>query len=318
MPDPTFLLIGLVLDLLLGWPPAVHARLGHPVTWLGALIDGLDRRLNRAPGGPGVRTRLLGIGAAVLVVAVAAGAALLAIRVVPDGWVGTALLGVLAWPLLATRSLFVHVRDVATPLAAGDLPVARQRVAMIVGRDPTALDTAGVGRAALESLAENASDAVTAPVVWGLVLGLPGLAAYKAVNTLDSMIGHRTPRHRDFGWASARLDDLVNLIPARLTGLLLAVVSPHPGAALACMRRDARRHRSPNAGWCEAAMAGGLGVRLSGPRSYGKEATDEPWLNDGARDPDPRDVRRGLYTYGRAMALLLCGVALCAAVAWSG
>jgi adenosylcobinamide-phosphate synthase len=181
---------------------------------------------------------------------------------------------------------------------------ARQAVARIVGRDPARLDSAGVARAALESLAENTSDGVVAPLFWGVVAGLPGMAAYKAINTLDSMIGHRTPRHEDFGWAAARIDDLVNLFPARLTGVLFALVSARPVSVITCMLRDARHHRSPNAGWPEAAMAGALAVRISGPRVYGDRIADEPFVNAAAPDPVPNDIRRGLALYARAMAAL--------------
>src|SRR5262249_41592449 len=172
------------------------------------------------------------------------------------------------------------------------------------GLDPATLDEAGISRAAIESLAENASDGIIAPVFWGALLGLPGIFGYKAINTLDSMIGHRSERHLWFGWAAARIDDVANFIPARLTGLLFALVTAKPSTALSCMSRDANRHRSPNAGWPEAAMAGALGVRLSGPRSYHGALTDEPWLNAGARDPLGADVRLGLKLYIRAMLLL--------------
>jgi len=174
---------------------------------------------------------------------------------------------------------------------------------------------AGVARAALESLAENTSDGITAPLFWGVVAGLPGIAAYKAINTLDSMIGHRTPRHEAFGWAAARIDDIANLLPARLTGLIFALVSGRPRAALACMGRDARHHRSPNAGWPEAAMAGALGRRLSGPRIYGERVAEEPWVNGAAPDPGPGDLGRGLALYRRAMWAL---AALIGALALAG
>ncbi len=182
----------------------------------------------------------------------------------------------------------------AIPLAAGDIDAARQAVSMIVGRDPARLDEAGIARAAIESLAENTSDGVVAPLFWGALFGLPGIAGYKAINTLDSMIGHRNERHEAFGWAAARIDDVANIIPARLTGLLFALTGPGPRDALLCMVRDARHHRSPNAGWPEAAMAGALGVRLCGPRAYHGELADEPWLNGSARDPAAADISRAL------------------------
>jgi adenosylcobinamide-phosphate synthase len=183
---------------------------------------------------------------------------------------------------------------------------------MIVGRDPAQLDEAGIARAAIESLAENTSDGVVAPLFWGALLGLPGIAGYKAINTLDSMIGHHSERYEAFGWAAARIDDIVNLVPARLTGLLFALTGPQPRNALLCMIRDARRHRSPNAGWPEAAMAGALGVRLCGPRSYHGELAEEPWLNDSAHDPVAVDVSRALDAYVRAMLTIAAVLAFLA------
>jgi len=303
--------LALAIDVAVGWPDRLHRRIGHPVVWLGALIARLDAAWNRETAAP-ARRRAAGAAAAAVTVAVAAGAAWALTAAAPDGWAGVLLIGVLAWPLVAARSLRDHVAPVRDALAAGDPAAARRAVAMIVGRDPERLDEAGVARAALESLAENASDAVVAPLLWGAAFGLPGIAAYKAVNTLDSMIGHRSPRHLQFGRAAARLDDAVNWPAARLTGLLIALASGRPRPALACMARDARRHRSPNAGWPEAAMAGALGVRLSGPRAYGDRVSDEPWLNAGAPDPDAAAMTRGLGVYGRAMAL---GSALLVALA---
>lgn len=303
--------IAMVVDAALGWPARVYARIGHPVTWLGALVRGLDRTLNRDEW-PGPARRAAGVGAALLVIAAAVVPALAVSALLPGGLAGLVLTGVLAWPLVAVRSMYEHVAAVAGPLAQGNLVEGRRAVSMIVGRDPTALDEAGVSRAAIESLAENTSDGIVAPVFWGVLLGLPGIAGYKAINTLDSMIGHRTPRHEAFGWASARIDDVANLVPARLTGLLFALVSGRPVAALGCMLRDAARHRSPNAGWPEAAMAGALGIRLSGPRVYADRIADEPWLNGAARDPGPADVRAGLSLFARAMLVLAAVLAVLA------
>ncbi|MCE5975037.1 adenosylcobinamide-phosphate synthase CbiB [Sinirhodobacter sp. WL0062] len=291
------MLVAIGCDLAFGWPNALYARIGHPVTWIGALIGWLDRSWNRE----GPARRLRGVAAALLVIGLAGGLGLAVQSALPQGWLGILLGGILAWPLVALRSMHDHVVAVARPLVAGDLPAARHAVSMIVGRDPSRLDEAGVARAALESLAENSSDGIVAPLFWGVVAGLPGIAAYKAINTLDSMIGHRTPRHEEFGWASARIDDLVNLIPARLSGLLFALASGGAGGALACMMRDARHHRSPNAGWPEAAMAGALGVRLSGPRIYADRVAEEPWVNGACPDPAAVDLDRGLALYRRTM-----------------
>jgi adenosylcobinamide-phosphate synthase len=295
--------VAMAIDALVGWPAALFARIGHPVTWLGALIQALDTRWNRGDD-PRALRRAAGIAAALTVIALAAGLGWALQVACPSGWGRMVLIGILAWPLVALRSLHDHVAAVATPLQAGDLAGARVAVGQIVGRDPATLDEAGMARAAIESLAENTSDGVVAPLFWGALLGLPGIIGYKAINTLDSMIGHRTERHEAFGWASARIDDVVNLVPARLTGLLFVLLAPHRSEAMACMVRDARRHRSINAGWPEAAMAGALGVRLSGPRVYHGSTADEPWLNGAARDPAATDIEAGLALYVRAMTVL--------------
>ncbi|MEM1431086.1 MAG: adenosylcobinamide-phosphate synthase CbiB [Pseudomonadota bacterium] len=304
------MLVAALLDIAIGWPERLYARIGHPVTWIGAIIEWLDDRLNTGSPGPRRRAGAVAVGGVLAAVLVPS---ILVQVLLPDTWLGIAVAGVLAWPFVAIRSMYSHVAAVARPLTAQDLPEARKAVAMIVGRDPARLDADGVARAALESLAENTSDGIWAPLFWGALAGLPGIAAYKAINTLDSMIGHRTTRHADFGTAAARLDDLVNLVPARLTGLLFLVCSYRWRAAWRTMRRDAPRHRSPNAGWPEGAMAGALGVRLSGPRVYQDRIADEPWLNAGAPDPTPRSLRQGLRLYLRTMCLcvaILAGLAV--------
>ncbi|MBN8293474.1 cobalamin biosynthesis protein CobD [Rhodobacter sp. NTK016B] len=305
------ILIAMLIDAALGWPDALYRRIGHPVTWIGALIHALEANLNRGPF-----RRAKGVAAALIAIAVPTGVALAIVLALPDGWIGTVFAGILAWPLVALRSMHQHVAAVAAPLARGDLSAARFAVSMIVGRDPNRLDKAGVARAAVESLAENTSDGIVAPVFWGVVAGLPGIVAYKAINTLDSMIGHRTERYEQFGWASARIDDLVNLIPARLTGGLFALVSGHAQRALRVVVADARHHRSPNAGWPEAAMAGALWIRLSGPRVYERGVSDEPWVNATAPDPGPADLSRALRLYRHAMTALAAMVAILAVTGW--
>ncbi|HXH45067.1 MAG TPA: adenosylcobinamide-phosphate synthase CbiB [Bradyrhizobium sp.] len=300
------MVVAMAVDAFLGWPSWLFARVGHPVTWVGWLIGALDAAWNRASDPPALR-RAAGVAGAAAVIALSVALGWIVQSALPSGWVQIVLIGILAWPLVALRSLHDHVAAVATPLQAGDIAAAREAVSHIVGRDPAALDEAGIARAAIESLAENASDGIGAPVFWGALLGLPGILGYKAINTLDSMIGHRSERHEAFGWAAARIDDVANFIPARLSGFLFVMLAPRRSDALACMTRDARRHRSPNAGWPEAAMAGGLGVRLSGPRIYHGTVTSEPWLNEGARDPRAGDIIEALTVYRRAM-LLVAGV----------
>tara|TARA_R100001369_G_scaffold32766_2_gene57741 strand:+ start:1380 stop:2321 length:942 start_codon:yes stop_codon:yes gene_type:complete len=307
------ILLGFLVEAALSWPAPLYAKIGHPVSWIGHAIRAIETRLNTAEKTP-ARLRLLGGVGVCMVLTLAVVPAIAVAAVLPDGWVGYAIGGVLAWPFLAPRSLFEHVAAVAKPLAKGDTSAARYAVSMIIGRDPDKLDDAAIARASLESLAENASDGVVAPVFWGVVLGLPGLVGYKAINTMDSMIGHRSARYRHYGMVAARLDDLVNLIPARLTGLLFVLVSGHTQRAAAVMLRDARHHRSPNAGWPEGAMAGALDVRLSGPRVYGTEIADEPWLNAEGQEADATGLRRGLALYLRAMFVLAVVLALVALI----
>jgi len=298
------MVVAMAMDALVGWPDRLFARIGHPVTWLGKAIAALDARWNR-DAEPASTRRAAGVAAALLVIIAAAAIGWMVQRLVPFGLIGGTLLGLLAWPFVAFRSLYDHVAAVRDPLRSGNVEGARKAVAMIVGRDPQALDEAGIARAAIESLAENASDGVVAPLFWGVLFGLPGIVAYKAVNTLDSMIGHRSPRHEAFGWAAARIDDVANLIPARLAGLLFALFAgERRSQAMSCMWQDAGHHRSPNAGWPEAAMAGALGIRLCGPRSYHGEVADEPWLNASARDPAALDITRALELYVGVMFAL--------------
>lgn len=301
------MLVGIGIDLAFGWPDRLYQRIGHPVTWIGKLITHCEARLNQ---GARVQRLVGGLATVVLVCIVTFLPAAAVMFALPDGILGIVLGGVLAWPFIAVRSMHDHVKAVAGPLSVGDLDRARYAVSMIVGRDPKQLDAPAVSRAALESLAENTSDGIVAPVFWGVVAGLPGIAVYKAINTMDSMIGHKNERYEAFGKVAARLDDLVNLIPARLTGVLFALVARGQGRARAfgVMRREARFHRSPNAGWPEGAMAGALNIRLSGPRAYGTHVVDEPWMNGSAPDPDTQGVSRGLRLYRHAM--LLMGLAL--------
>lgn len=303
---PGLLVLALALDAVLGDPDWLWRRWPHPVAWLGRLVGFADLTLNREAWGEPAR-RLAGMVALVGLLAVAIGAGWLAERALLRLPGGAVLVGLAASVLLAQRSLCEHVGRVGVALARG-LPEGRASVAMIVGRKPESLDGSGVARAAIESLAENLSDGVVAPAFWFAVAGLPGLAAYKAINTADSMIGHLSARHRAFGWASARLDDLVNLVPARLTALLLAGAAPlaggSAGAAIRTAWRDAGLHRSPNAGWPESAMAGALGLALGGTRVYASGPVDEPFLNEaGRRAAGPAEIGRALRVAAGAMAL---------------
>jgi adenosylcobinamide-phosphate synthase len=312
MPSPSdslpVLLLALIVEGAVGYPDRLYALVRHPGVWIGALIAVLDRWLNRPEWRPIVRRAAGVVALAVVLVATTAPAVALAVwlRTLPGGWVVEAAL---ASTLLASRSLHAFVAAVPAALRGGGLVAGREAVRHIVGRNPESLDEAAVSRAAVESLAENFADGVVAPAVWLALLGLPGIVAYKAINTADSMIGHRTPRHEAFGWAAARLDDLVNLPGSRLAGLLIAAASAtlrgaRPRLALRSMWRDAPRHRSPNAGWPEAAMAGALGFRLGGPRIYGEVRVEDAWMGRGRSRLGPADVDSALALYRRTVAAL--------------
>jgi adenosylcobinamide-phosphate synthase len=313
---PTLALLALLIELMLGYPDWLSRAVGHPVTWIGQLIDALERRLNRAQDSPTTQ-RAKGTVAVLILIAVVGAIASLIWLVLDRLPFGFILLAGVASTLLAQRSLYAHVADVATALEQDGLETARKTVARIVGRDPQALDEAGVARAAIESLAENFSDGVVAPALWMAIAGLPGAAIYKAINTADSMIGHRTPRYRWFGFAPARLDDLVNLPASRITALLIvaaAVLKSRTIAAAAwrAVRHDAPHHRSPNAGYPEAAMAGALGLALAGPRQYGGVVVDDAFMGNGRREATAADIRAALAFYRRADGLLIGVVALVA------
>lgn len=306
-------LCALALDALLGWPAALHARLGHPVGLFATIIAWCEDAWNRPEWGDR-RRRQLG-GATVLLLVGLVGGGCWALQVLvhrvfgANGWWVEA---VLAWPALAQRSLYDHVRRVADALRGGDRQGARRAVAMIVGRDVAGLDETGIARAAIESLAESFCDGVAAPLFWLLAGGLPGVWIYKAINTADSLIGHREERWRAFGWAAARTDDALNLIPARIAGALVCLAG---GGGWRTMMRDARRHASPNAGWTEAAMAGALELRLAGPVAYDGAAQAKDWLGEGSDTATAEDIFRALQVYLRACVLLWL---IAGGFAWGG
>jgi adenosylcobinamide-phosphate synthase len=301
------LLAALALEPLLGEARGPVAKLPHPVRLIGGLVGLLDRKLNREDRSEADRRgRGILLVPFVCLLAASAGAAVTWLsRHVPFGWLLELALMI---SLLAQRSLFRHVRRVGEALREGAIEAGRAQVAHIVGRDVRGLDDHGVARAAIESCAENFSDAVVAPAFWYVLFGVPGILVYKAINTMDSMIGYRSERYLAFGWAAARLDDAVNLIPARLAGLYLAgaaVALPDadPARGLRTMIADAGKHRSPNAGWPEAAMAGALGLSLAGPRSYLGVVVDDPWIGDGTALATARDVMRALSLFAAACVI---------------
>ncbi|GAA4209110.1 cobalamin biosynthesis protein [Actinocatenispora rupis] len=300
------LAVGAALDALLGDP-----RRLHPVAAFGTLANRLEHRLyqpNR-PAGIGFVAAAVGLPVA------AAAAVTLATRDRPVA--RAAAVAVTTWTVLGGTSLRREARLLGSALAEGDLAAARDRLPHLCGRDPAALDEAGIARATVESVAENTSDAVVAPLCWGALAGLPGLVGYRAVNTLDAMVGHRSPRYERFGWAAARLDDLANLVPSRLSAVLTVALAPTAGggrgAALGTWLRHGHRHPSPNAGQCEAAMAGALGVRLGGRNVYAGRVEDRPVLGTG-RAPTVEDVSRAA-TLSRAIGVAAVALTVGHAVA---
>ena len=299
-------LAALLIDAATGDPPWLYRRVPHPVAMLGKLVELTERFLYTAS--PHRLCVLAGAATVVAVVGAGVAAGWSIDRFLVERWThGWVLEAVVASTLLAFRGLHDHAGAVARGLDRS-LDAGRDAVSHIVGRDPASLDEAGVARGAIESIAENFSDGVVAPLFWYALAGLPGLFACKAVNTLDSMIGHRTERYRHFGTTAARLDDLVNWLPARLAGLYFVAAAfllpgANGGGAWRVMIRDAGRHRSPNAGWQEAAVAGALGFALAGPRRYRHETVDDAWMGDGRDRLGAGDIRRSLHLYITAGAL---------------
>jgi adenosylcobinamide-phosphate synthase len=301
--------IAMLIELCLGYPERLLRAIGHPAMWIGHLIGLLDRWLNRETIGPNGR-RTAGVVAVLILFGVVGAIAFVVQHELLHLRFGVLVVGLLASTLIAQRSLHRHVADVAGALEKDGIASGRNAVSHIVGRDTEGLEAAGIARAAIESLAENFSDAIVAPVIWMVIGGLPGAVLYKAINTADSMIGHRTPRHAAFGWAAARLDDLVNLPASRLSALLLVAAAAlsngaAAGAAWRAVRRDAPHHRSPNAGYPEAALAGALGLSLAGPRAYAGVRVEDAMMGDGRRNANAADIRRALALYRTADAILI-------------
>ena len=307
--------LALLIERLFGYPKPLYDVIGHPVEWIGTVLKKLEVLLYDPEAEP-LQARLRGVAALLTLLLIVAIPAVVITSILSTFQFGWIIEAVLATALIAQHSLYEHVSAVGKGLDTS-LPEGRKAVAKIVGRDPAALDESGVVKGALESLAENASDGIVAPVLWYALLGLPGIVAYKAINTADSMIGHKSERYIYFGWAAARLDDLFNLPASRLTGFLFAAAAAwndkeRGKIAVQAMLRDASKHQSPNAGWPESALAASLGVKFGGPRSYDGSRINLPWMGEGREILNRDDIRKGLRLYGTAMTFLLCLAAACA------
>lgn len=288
-----------LIETCVGWPEGLFKRIKHPVVWLAIPIQWFDCHLNISTYSH-VTRYVLGCVSTLLTVITTTLIALAISLLLPNTHWGFFIEAAIASSLIASRSLYSHVENVLPHLIQKDIEQARKSVSMIVGRDPNQLNETAITRASIESLAENTSDGVIAPLFWGAIFGLPGIVAYKTINTFDSMIAHRSNKYLAYGGFAARLDDVANIIPARLTGFIFAF-SSLKSRSFKVMFKDAPKHRSPNAGWPEAAIAGALNIRLSGPRTYNNQTNNEPWLNEKAEDPSPRHLKQGLSLYITSM-----------------
>ena len=300
----TSIVIAASIDILIGWPNWLYLKIGHPVTWIAILINFFDTSLNK-PKNDSFSRKLGGLASVVVIV----GSLTILTHFIQDyldhGLFKTIFIAILCWPFLAIKSMYEHVKRVYDELNNNNIKKARQEVSMIVGRDTSQMMEEGIVSSCIESLAENTSDGIIAPLFWGAIFGLPGIVFYKTVNTLDSMIGYKTAKYQEFGWASARLDDIVNIIPSRLTCFLFALASKKPGNVLKISFQNAKNHRSPNAGWPESAMAGALNIRLSGPRKYGNKFSNEPWLNPTGLLGKTQNILDALIIYKISIASFL-------------
>ena len=309
-------LFSCLIDIFIGWPHYLFKKIGHPVTWIGFLIEKFDKGFNKSTFRNEIR-KFLGVATLIILVmivgVVSFYAQWLVMTIFDKTWIKILLLAIFFWPFLAFKSMYEHIMQVYLALSNKGILQAREAVSHIVGRSTEKMEEPEIVRASIESLAENTSDGIVAPIFWAILFGLPGIACYKTINTLDSMIGYKSEKYRDFGWASARMDDLVNFLPARLTCLLFAIFSSNPIQTLNQALRDAKRHRSPNAGWPESAMAWSIGIRLSGPRLYDGKLNNEPWINSKGANGEKADILKALRVFKMSMGtfVLALGIFLC-------
>ena len=305
----TSIIIAALIDTIVGWPNWLYLKIGHPITWVAIFINFFDVSLNKPKSNSFFR-KLGGMITVFVIVGTLTTLSYLLQNGLEQGLFKTVFIAILCWPFLAIKSMNEHVQRVYECLNDNNIKKARKEVSMIVGRDTEQMNEEKIVSSCIESLAENTSDGVIAPLFWGALFGFPGIIFYKATNTLDSMIGHKTSKYLEFGWASARLDDIINIIPSRVTCLLFALTSGRPRYILKVSFQYARNHRSPNAGWPESAMAGALNVRLSGPRTYGGKLSNEPWLNPAGIPGSKRNILDALTIYRISIASFIVLLAI--------
>jgi adenosylcobinamide-phosphate synthase len=293
---PLILLIALTLDIVIGWPEKIYASIGHPVSWIGKVISYFERSLNKSKY-PGKLRKLFGTLTFLLTVLPITVVAFLIEKMLINFPYGFFIQAILIWPFLATKSLYTHVKDVADALDKKDLIASREALSKIVGRDLTNSDENTICGGAIESLSENTSDGIISPLFWAFLFGLPGIVFYKTVNTLDSMIGYRNDKFLNFGWFSAKVDDFVNWVPARLSSILVCFLTLKPIKTFLFSFKNAKASTSPNAGWPQATFAYVLGVSLLGPKRSKGVLIEQPTINIGQPLPGKENLSTALKYY---------------------
>ena len=308
--DNYLIILGAILiDIMFGWPNIIFRAIGHPVTWIGKLINFLDKKLNNASYSNKIK-KINGLATLLICSLLVIIISILIEEFLNQFYFGILISMIIMWPLIAINSMYQHVKNILIKIQDNNINLARKSVSKIVGRNTSKLNKINLIRASIESLGENTSDGIIAPIFWGLLFGLPGIALYKTINTLDSMIGYKNKKYKDFGWAAARVDDLVNIIPSRITGIFYAIVSNNFFFTISTMFKDGHKHVSPNAGYPESAIAGALNIKLSGPRFYKNLKRNDPWLNEKGSDPSVKKLKKAIMLYKRIVVLIITIIVL--------
>ena len=303
--DNYLIILGAILiDIIFGWPNIIYKAIGHPVTWVGKLIKFFDKKLNNISYSNNFK-KMSGLVTLLICSLLVISICILIEKFLNQFSFGMFISMIIIWPLIAINSMHQHVNNILINIQVNNIKLVRKSVSKIVGRNTSKLNKTDLIRASIESLSENTSDGVIAPIFWGLLFGLPGIALYKTINTLDSMIGYKNKEYKDFGWASAKVDDLVNIIPARITGIFYAIVSNNFLFTISTMCKDGHKHVSPNAGYPESAIAGALNIKISGPRFYNNIKRNDPWLNEKGLDPSVKNLKKALMLYKRIIILII-------------